>query len=75
MSTLGDVISGIKQVLLLQSQVEALEDSIQKQTRDIRKLADDLVGVDKRLVRIEAFMEIATYRSSGGMASPLQIEK
>jgi hypothetical protein len=64
MSTLGDAVKGIKQLLLLQEQVRQLERSAEKQTAALGRLTDDLIGLDRRVVRIETMVEMAT-RSGG----------
>jgi hypothetical protein len=59
MSALSDALKGIKQVLNLQLQVERLEKTSHQQAGDLRKLADGVAGLDKRLVRIETMIEMA----------------
>ena len=64
MSALSDALRGIKQVLLLQDQVQRLEQLTERQGQEIGKLADDLVGVDRRVLRIETMIEMSG-RSGG----------
>ena len=62
MSALSEALNGIKQVLLLQDQVRRLETVAEKQSHAIDGLSDDLIGVDKRVVRIETMIEMTTGR-------------
>ena len=62
MSTLGDALKGLKQVLLLQEQVGHLERGAERQRDEIKALGRDLIGLDKRVVRIEAMIEFAATR-------------
>lgn len=64
MSTLGDALKGLKQVLLLQEQVGHLERSAERQRDEIKALGRDLISLDKRVVRIEAMIEFATARAA-----------
>ncbi len=59
MSALSDALKGIRQVLLLQDQVGRLEAIAEKQSLAVGKLADDLIGIDKRVVRIETMIEMS----------------
>ena len=67
MSTLGDALKGIKQLLTLQMQVEALDRASRQQDQDLRRCAEAIAAIDKRLVRIETMVEMATSR---GLQSP-----
>ena len=70
MSALGDALQGIRQVLLLQDQVKRLETLGEKQTDALGKLSDDLISIDKRVVRIETMIEM-----SGRSVGQPRIEK
>lgn len=69
MSSVGDILNGIKQVLLLQDQVKRLEAVGEKQSAVLEKLADNLIAVDKRVLRIETLIEAA---GRGGNAPQIQ---
>ena len=58
MSALGDALQGIKQVLLLQEQVRRLEYVGEKQSNALDRLSDDLIALDKRVIRIETMIEM-----------------
>ncbi|MFC0203810.1 hypothetical protein [Novosphingobium soli] len=70
MSALGDALQGIKQLLLLQEQVRRVEEAGAKQGEALERIASDLIGVDKRVVRIETMIEMTTARG----ASPPRLE-
>ena len=59
MSALGDALQGIKQVLLLQEQVRRLEQVGEKQSNALDRLSDDLIALDKRVIRIETMIEMS----------------
>jgi hypothetical protein len=65
MSALGDAVNGIKQLLLLQEQVRQLERVGEKQNAAIGRMTDDLIGLDKRVVRIETMIEMTGRAASG----------
>jgi hypothetical protein len=58
MSTLGDALKGIRELLLLQVQVQGLERAMEGQSAELKRVANDLIQVDKRLVRIETLAEM-----------------
>ena len=64
MSALSDTLQGIKQVLLLQEQVRRLETAGERQSAALDRLADDLIAVDKRVIRIETMIEMTTRQSN-----------
>lgn len=64
MSGVGDALKGIKQILLLQDQVRRLEQVGEKQSAALEKLADALIAVDRRVLRIETMIEM-TARGAG----------
>jgi len=60
MSTVGDILKSVREVLLLQSQVEGLEEEIGEQNEELKRLSRDLIGLDKRVVRIETLIEFSS---------------
>jgi hypothetical protein len=62
-SALGEALKGVKQLLLIQKQVEDLEQASELQAAALRDLAKDVISIDKRVVRIETMVELATPRS------------
>lgn len=63
MSTLSEALKGIKQLLLIQKQVGDLERGAEVQATAMRDLAKDIIAIDKRVIRIETMVELATARS------------
>lgn len=59
MSAVGDALKGIKQLLLIQRQVEDLEKAAEVQANALRDLGRDMVNMDKRVVRIETMIEMS----------------
>ena len=64
MSTVGDALKGIKQLLLLEEKVRQLEGLNDRQNAAIADLARDHIALDKRLIRIETLVEVATARGA-----------
>jgi hypothetical protein len=64
MSALSDALQGIKQVLLLQEQVRRLGTAGERQSAALDRLADDLIALDKRVIRIETMIEMTTRQSN-----------
>ena len=63
MSTIRDALDGIKSILLLQNDVRNLEKEVERQRDAVDELGDDMVALDKRIVRIETMIEMSTGRS------------
>jgi hypothetical protein len=57
MSSVGDVLNGIKKVLLLQESVARIEKNIDGMSSDIRQMRDYVDGIDRRVTRLEGFIE------------------
>ena len=62
MSTIRDALDGIKSILLLQNDVRNLEKEVERQRDAVDELGDDMVALDKRIVRIETMIEMSTGR-------------
>jgi hypothetical protein len=58
MSAISDVLRAVKDVLLLQSQVERMEEQIAAQNERVEKLAGSVTDIDKRLYAIERMMDL-----------------
>jgi len=65
MNVLGEAVKGIKQLLLLQEQVRQIERAAEKQVAALGQVTQDLIGLDKRVVRIETMIEMSV-RPGGG---------
>jgi hypothetical protein len=64
MSAISDVLRAVKDVLLLQSQVERMEEEIGVQNERIGKLTDSVTDIDKRLYAIERMMDLGVRQAS-----------
>lgn len=59
MSTLKDVISAMKEVLLL-------TDKVERTGHLLTEISNELRDHDRRLIRLETMVEVAKYNSSQG---------
>jgi archaellum component FlaC len=57
MGTVGDILAGIKQVILLQENVERLQEDVAALARDVGRMRDYAGDIDRRVARIEGVME------------------
>jgi uncharacterized protein YukE len=55
-STIGDALKGIRELLLIQADVRALEKAVDAQADAIKQIARDLIEVDKRVSHIEGMV-------------------
>ena len=58
MSTIGDILKSVREVLLLQSQVGMLTKEVDEQNKEMRHMSDKIVDLDKRVYAIERIMEL-----------------
>ncbi len=63
MSTIGDILKSVREVLLLQSQVELLTKEVSEQNKEMRAVSDKIVDLDKRLFSIERIMDLGARQS------------
>lgn len=73
MSALGEALKGIKQLLLIQKQVEDLEQAAEIQAGALRELGRDVIAIDRRVARIEGVME--GYGRAATQAAPASRQK
>jgi archaellum component FlaC len=57
MGAVGDILSGIRQVILLQENVGRLQRDVEGLAQDVRRIRDYAAEIDKRVARIEGVME------------------
>jgi hypothetical protein len=57
MGTVSDILTGIKQVILLQENVERLRRDVERLARDVGRIRDYAGDIDRRVARIEGVME------------------
>jgi phage shock protein A len=60
MSMLGDALKGVREILLLQDQVKRLETVGERQRDAMNRMTDDLIALDKRVIRIETMIEMSS---------------
>jgi hypothetical protein len=63
MSTIRDVLSAVKDVLLLQSQVEGLEKEVTEQNKRVGRLVGTVTDIDKRLYALERIIDLGARQS------------
>lgn len=59
MSAFGDAMGAIKNVVLMQSNLERLERGVERQDRDIAGLREAMSRMSERLVRVETIVDEA----------------
>ncbi len=65
MSLLGDALNAIRSIILI-------EERVKSQGAKLEKLVELFTAMDRRLVRVETILDLAT-RGSPGAATPLAI--
>ena len=63
MSTFGNAVKGIREILLLQRDVQDLERVVSGQCGEIDRLTDRVIDLDKRLYAVERIMELGARQS------------
>jgi len=66
MSSFGDAYRAIESVILLRSQVEGLEKSLERLVDELKQQGRDVFDHERRLIRIETMIEF----SARGIAQP-----
>jgi hypothetical protein len=59
MSTVGDILAGLKKVILLEENVARLQGDVANLTNDVRSTREYAAEIDKRVVRIETMIEMS----------------
>ncbi len=57
MGSVGDILSGLRQVVLLQENISRLQQDVQLVAQDLKRLRDYTGEIDRRVARIEGVME------------------
>jgi hypothetical protein len=60
MSSFGDILSGVKKVLLLEESVARIDKNFEKLSEDVRSTRDYADSIDRRVARLEGFIEGAS---------------
>jgi hypothetical protein len=63
MSTLGDALAAIKSIVLIEERGKGQDEKVQK-------LAQLVIDVDRRLVRVETTLDLAMYRPADPKIPP-----
>ena len=58
MSTVGDALAAIRNVVLMQERMAVLTRKVDRLSGDVRDINDYVILVDKRVVRIETMIEM-----------------
>lgn len=64
MSALGDALAALKNVVLMQERLDVMRSDLSRTAEDVRGLNDYISAVDKRVIRIEAMIEMGGRASS-----------
>ena len=72
MGSIGDVFSGIKQLLLIEDKVARLERDVVNLADDLRRTRDYADSIDKRVTHLEGF--IAGAAAASGRPTQLPAE-
>ena len=68
MGTIGEILAGVRQVILLQENVGRLQKDVEGLARDVGRIRDYAGDIDRRVARIEGVME-GYARAAGGQAA------
>ena len=74
MGAVGDILAGIRQVILLQENVARLQRDVESLAQDVRRLRDYAGDIDKRVARVEGVME-GVARASGAVEQPRRLPR
>lgn len=58
MSTFGDALKGMRDLLLLQRDVRDLERAVAGQREEIEEMSDQIIDIDKRLYALERIIDL-----------------
>lgn len=58
MSSLGDALEAIRNVVLMQERLEVLNRKVDRMADDMKGLSDYAAALDKRVIRIETMIEM-----------------
>ena len=58
MSTFGDALKGMRDLLLLQRDVRDLEQAVSNQREELEEMSDQIIDIDKRLYALERIIDL-----------------
>lgn len=64
MSSLGDALEAIRNVVLMQERLEVMDRKVDRLATDVKGLSDYAGAIDKRVVRIETIIEMSARSST-----------
>jgi archaellum component FlaC len=64
MSSLGDALEAIRNVVLMQERLEVMDRKVDRLATDVKGLSDYAAAIDKRVVRIETIIEMSARSST-----------
>ena len=64
MSSLGDALEAIRNVVLMQERLEVMDRKVDRLATDVKGLSDYAAAIDKRVVRIETIVEMGVRSSA-----------
>lgn len=62
MSSLGDAMTALRNVVLMQERLDVLTRKVDRLADDVRDTNDYALAIDKRLIRIETMIEVGRGR-------------
>lgn len=71
MSAVGDAMTALKNVILMQERIQVLQKEIERVAGDVSGLNDYCMSLDKRVVRIETMIEM-TARAAPSQPSRIE---
>lgn len=69
MSAVGDALTALKNVVLMQERLDVMRRDVSELSGRVEKLSDRVVDINERVIRIETMIEM-----SGGRAAQPRIE-
>jgi hypothetical protein len=63
-SSLGDALEAIRNVVLMQERLEVMDRKVDRLASDVKGLSDYAAAIDKRVVRIETIVEMGVRSSA-----------
>ena len=64
MSALGDALSALKNVVLMQERIDNIRGDMSRTADDLRSLTEKVLSLDSRVVRIETMIEMSVRAGS-----------
>lgn len=63
MSTLGDALAALRNVVLMQERLDVVRNELRDLAQTVEKVQAYAVSLDKRIVRIETLVEVSAMRA------------